>query len=65
MQEIWNEELYPLPKSSPCRNCPCKACSPNYYQEMHNMACVVCKKLGQHPAAGRKSRKNLRMGISS
>lgn len=33
MQEIWNEELYPLPKSSPCRNCPCKACSPNYYKK--------------------------------
>lgn len=33
MQEIWNEELYPLPKSSPCRNCFCKACSPNYYKQ--------------------------------
>ena len=32
-------------------------------QAMHNMACVVCRKLGQYPAAGRKSRKNLRMGI--
>lgn len=32
-------------------------------QEMHNMAFMVCQKLGQHTAAGRKSRKNLRMGI--
>lgn len=33
MQEIWNEELYPLPKSNPCRSCPCKACSPNYHKK--------------------------------
>lgn len=33
MQEIWNEERYPLPKNSPCRSCPCKACPSNYYKK--------------------------------
>ena len=42
MQEIWNEELYPLPKSSPCRNCPLQGVLAELLQAMHNMACVVC-----------------------
>lgn len=34
MQEIWNEERYPLPKSSPCRNCPLKrCCASSYYKK--------------------------------
>ena len=34
MQEIWNEELYPLPKSSPCRNCPLeRLCASSYYRK--------------------------------
>ena len=32
MLETWDEELYPLPKDSPCRACQCKNCKPNYYK---------------------------------
>nr|DAI71825.1 MAG TPA: PD-(D/E)XK nuclease superfamily protein [Caudoviricetes sp.] len=34
IDEIWNEERYPLPKSSPCRNCPLKrCCASSYYKK--------------------------------
>lgn len=34
MQEIWNEELYPLPVGSPCRGCPLeRCCASSYYKK--------------------------------
>lgn len=33
MQDIWDEELYPLPPDSPCRTCRCDKCSPDYYKK--------------------------------
>ena len=31
IDEIWNEERYPLPKSSPCRSCPLERCCASIY----------------------------------